>query len=190
VEANPEQFQPRFQLARFLHLKGARGDEDAAKEALQKLKQLHEAHPDKAVVTSYLGGAVMLSAKRQFWPWNKKDKLEEARTLLNQAVDQASVKFQPRLLRGIAVSHLPESLGQQEKAHRDLKWAVQQVKDREKRDAIDAGDAAAAHYHFGRVLAASDETDEALDHWRRAAELAPESYAGIQARAALDKHTN
>jgi tetratricopeptide (TPR) repeat protein len=190
LEKHPDEFEHRFQLARHLHLKGAAGDRDAAKDALRRFRDLHEAYPDKPVVTAYLGGAVLLSAKRQFFPWDKKEKLDAARELLNDAVDQAADSYQPRLLRGIAVAHLPESLGQADKAREDLKWAVDQAGQRLEDGSIDASDAAAAHFHFGRLLAENDKRAEARRHWQKATELAPTSYPGLRARASLADETD
>jgi tetratricopeptide (TPR) repeat protein len=187
IEKHPDAFRHRFQLARHLHLKGAAGDREAAKEALQRFQTLHNAQPDDRIVTAYLGGAVMLSAKRQFFPWDKKDKLEQARDLLNAAVEQAADPYEPRLLRGIATSFLPASLGQAKHAWADLQWAVEHAKQRLDRGAIEPADAAAAHFHFGRMMMKADKADRAKAHWQKAVKLAPDSYAGLQAQVELSQ---
>jgi tetratricopeptide (TPR) repeat protein len=181
LNAHPHAFEHRFGLAKNLHLQGAAGDEEAAKEAYERFEQLHAEHPDRPIVTAYYGGATLMAARRQFFPWDKLAKLKDARTLLNRAIDQAQDPYLPRLLRGIAVSNLPKSLDKRKQARDDLRWSIERMDTKRRNGEITPAQAAAGRYHWGRMLAEAGQTDAARDQWRRAREIAPQSYAGLQA---------
>ena len=139
------------------------------------------------MVPSLLGGANLLAAKRAFFPWDKLDKLKQGQSLLNKAVEQADDPYEARLLRGIAGSHLPKQLGQREKATADLKWAAKRAEDKLEAGAIEPRQAAAAYFHYGRMLRAQGSAEQATEHWRRAVALSPDSYTGLQAKRALSR---
>jgi len=189
LEQNPDARRWRFERARALHQIGAAGDEAAAKKALRLLESLHNHYPQSPRITAYYGAAVLLSADRQFFPWDKQDKLEEGQKLLNQAVEQADDPYEARLLRGIAGAHLPAMIGKQEQALKDLRFAVEHAKAKREAGVIDAQQAAAAHYHYATLLKKMDRPiSEATRHWQQSVELAPASYAGLRAKIQLKRH--
>ncbi len=177
----------RFAAAKQQHFRGVDGDADAAQSADRSLADLLETSPKDPLIRAYAGSTKLLLARDASAPWTKQSYAVEGVKLLNQAVDQAPNDLEIRLVRGMAIGHLPEAFGQSAKSASDITWAGRQAQQRLGDNApLEPELAAAALYQWGRLRAGdSAPSDEVRRLWRMAVQVAPDSRGGHQAARSL-----
>jgi len=178
-----------FEAARFLHMRGVAGDEQAAEQANARLVELLAEQPDDMLVRAYAGSSYLLLARDATLPWDKLDLAKKGLALLDDAVEKAPDRIRVRFVRGVATGNLPGGFGRADQSRADIAWAAERVTDRSEDEDLPAEVEASIHFHYARHLNEQGDVEQARAHWRQAVDLAPDSKAGRAAREALGKHS-
>ena len=155
----------------------------AAREAYEILKPLSEALPGDYVVLAYLGSAQTMKARDS---WNVFTKISEANkgiALLDKAVAKERENIVIRIVRVNNSLALPEFMGRQERAEKDL-FHLAMLFDSDK----NAGNAAArgeVYLKLGEMLKRQDKLEQAEIYLNKAIDAAPGLQWAQQAQDAL-----
>jgi hypothetical protein len=134
---------------------------------------------------AYRGGCRTLEAARAAMPWDKGRLVREGAALLDEAVRAAPDDLEVRFVRGMASYHLPRFLGREGVAAQDLALVSSRAEDAVRSSELDLSTAAAALFHYGKLLKRRGDEASATELWRRAVTLGPTTRAGEAASRAL-----
>jgi tetratricopeptide (TPR) repeat protein len=151
----------------------------ASAKAADYLERARAATPDDASLFAYLGSARTMQARDSWNPLTKLMKIQEGTDLLDQAVAKAPDNLTARLIRANNSLRLPAIFNRRHFAKTDFEHVLRLT-----------GGAmlpppllAEIHVKLGDVYKEAGDEVTARQHWSEAAELAPDSEWGGQARA-------
>lgn len=176
----------RFCLMRCDYYRAVEGDSEAADRAMALLQEFRAAHIDDPLVMVYHGSLLLLRAGRSTSLDEKAEFTREGLTQMERAVEAAPRNVEVRFIRGMSSVNLPGIMGRRKVGEEDVAWVADRAV-----EAVEAGElqpamAAAALTLDGKRLMKMGERDAALERWRRAILLAPESRGGRDAAQWVD----
>ena len=183
--------QPTIAQVRELFYRAVEGDAEALRQCESTLSSLpvRDAKVD-AKVKAYRGACEMLRAEQARWPWEKGRHAEAGLRLLDAAVDDAPSDPEVRFVRGMTSYNLPPVFARGDVAAADLGEVAARAEAVAADGTLDAPLAAAALYHYGELRQRAGDEALAIDLWRRAIDLAPETRAAVRSESKLNAALN
>ncbi|MEM6552202.1 MAG: hypothetical protein AAF750_08745 [Planctomycetota bacterium] len=166
--------------------RGGAGAADAHARADAALEDLLEADPDNPLLQAYRGSSKLIAARNASFGPVKGLHARAGGKLLNAAVKADPDNLEIRFLRGISTVNLPRIAGQYQPALNDLRMVLDGSADAISAGTLDPAFAAAAALRLAQAEAEANQPDAARALYQRAIDLAPQSGAAKQARAALN----
>ncbi|MEM1211170.1 MAG: hypothetical protein AAGI68_02625 [Planctomycetota bacterium] len=177
-----------FGIAKADHLRGVGGDADAHARADEALEELLSADPDNPLLQAYRGSSKLIAARNATFGPIKGLHARAGGKLLDAAVAAEPDNLEIRFLRGISTVNLPRIAGRYQPALDDLRMVLDGSPDAIPAGTLDPAFAAAAALRLAQAEAEEDRSDAARNLYQQAIDLAPQSGAADQARAALAPH--
>ncbi len=171
--------------ARNLYYQGIYGDKSAGTQADSLFTQLYGQTPADPLVQVYYGSLRLLEAERTWALWKKNSLSKEGIGLMNQAVDKSPASLEIRFVRAATERKLPGYFGLKQQAENDMDTIVKTAERAAKDGTFEPRLAAASFYYYGEYCAEKSKSAEALEAWRTAVRIAPESRAGQRAAEKL-----
>ncbi len=173
-----------FGKARDLYYRGIYGDKSAGAQADGLFTRLYSHAPANPLVQVYYGSLRLLEAESTWALWKKNSLSKEGVGLMNQAVTQLPASLEVRFVRAATERKLPSYFGLKQQAVDDMSTIAKAAERAAKDGRFEPQLAAASFYYHGEDCAESSEPWEAVEAWRAAVRVAPESRAG---RGAAEK---
>lgn len=174
-----------FDEAKALYYKGVDGDKVATRLSTDMLGKLAAASPDNAVIAAYLSSNKLLESSRTFALWNKNRLAREGIVGLDRAVSIAPDSLEVRFVRAASTYNLPGFFNRQQQTEADFAFLASRVGDAAANGTLEKRLAAAALYYHGLIVEKKGNRRAALDWWKTAAALSPDTKAGQAAAAKL-----
>jgi hypothetical protein len=174
-----------FVSAKAAYLRATDGDSVALREAESLFAALMSANPENPVYTAYHGSLQVLQSARTMAPWKKGRLAKNGLSALDAAVSRAPDNLEVRFLRAISTVPLPGFFHRADQCAADFAWLAVRVEAAAESAAFDRRYGASALYQHGRFLARLGRHQAAVDAWKGAVRLAPESRGGNEARKRL-----
>ena len=134
--------------------------------------------PDDPLVTVYYGSLRLLEAQRTWALWKKNSLSKQGVQLMDHAVSATPNNLEVRFVRAATDRNLPSFFGRKEQAQSDLGFVVRRAEEAVRQGVLEPRLAAASFLYYGELCRDQSRSDEAMEAWRTAVRLAPDSHAG------------
>jgi tetratricopeptide (TPR) repeat protein len=185
--AHPSDAQ-ELKVAKDLFYKSVDGDKAALAPAITMLNDLGGAKSNNPEVVAYSGAAELLRAKRTDWILEKAQLSHDALALEDKAVLRAPGNLEIRFLRGVTNYELPGFLGRHTTAESDLAYVARFAESAVPSGRLDRRAAAADLDYYGKSLEQKFQNDAAIEAWRAAIRVDPQSNGAKDAMKHLAEH--
>lgn len=162
-----------------LHEQGVRGNKEAVVQCIEQLEQVLEEQPQNQLARAYLGSAYTLRSRDLWIGPQKLESLRHGGALMDQAVAQAPLNPEVRLVRAINSLSLPRIFNRRKIAVEDFKLLVAQAA----QPGLDPSQRQAIYYYAGL---AQETESQSVELWNKGLEIDPLSSLAQKIRSALN----
>ena len=173
----------QFEQARKLYYQGADGNSAAYASADKLFSSLYREHSHEPRIEVYYGSLRLLEASHTWALWKKNSLSKEGIQLMDAAVQKAPSDLEVRFVRAATTYDLPAFFHRKEQSEQDFAYLADRVGD----GSLEPRLAAASLYYHAEFLRQAGKKSAAVDFWKKAIELAPDSRAARDSRDELKK---
>lgn len=176
-----------FDQARKLYYQGADGDKKAYDRAAELLLSLRKQCPNDPHIEAYYGSLRLVAASRTWAIWTKNSLSREGIQLMDAAVASAPENLDIRFVRAVTTYSLPSFFHRTQQSNQDFDFLAKRAVQAAHDGRLEPRLAAASLYYHGEFLRQSSNLRQAVEAWKQAIQLAPQSRAARESKAELAK---
>lgn len=177
----------RFEHARTLYYAGADGDRAAYSEADKIISTLYQQFPGQPRVEVYYGSLRLLEASHTWALWKKNALSKQGIQLMDAAVKASTDDLEVRFVRAATTYDLPAFFHRRDQSERDFAYLADRAWIAAKDGRLEPRLAAASLYYRAKFLRDAGNMQAAMELWKQAIKLAPQSRAARDSLEELKK---
>lgn len=162
------------------------GDTEALDNSLSMIHELPPSRANEPLCMAYHGSLLLLRASKTVSLKDKERLTREGLTRMDQAVEAAPEDVEVRFVRGMSSVNLPAFMRRRALGDADVAWVAGRAMQAVESGKLPPALAAAALTHDGRRLKRQGQHDAAVEAWRLAVLIAPESRAARDATKRIE----
>jgi tetratricopeptide (TPR) repeat protein len=185
LASNPSNVTLLVKLGDLCHDEGVKDNPEAVKLGEKYLNTAISLDPSNALARVLHGSIMTMRGRDSFWPTTQIELVHQGNREMDAAVKMAPEDPMVRFARANNNFYMPKFLGRQEIVLADFTWLWEQVQKKHPR--LDVPHKQEIGLLYGLTLKKRDRTDEALEVWRDALAIEPDSAFAQKINAELQK---
>lgn len=177
----------RFAEAKAAYYDAADGQRERMDVAAKLFSEMHAACPTDARVMAYQGSVQLFEASHTWALWRKNSLSKEGITAMDAAVASAPDNLEVRFVRAATTYNLPSFFHRRQQSADDFSILAREAEAGVRNGRFEARLAAASLYFHAEFLHEKAQNRQAVDAWKLAIRVAPQSRAARDSANELKK---